>query len=285
MWRNSSDPEWCFSTSVLYSFTSFLLTYLLLLPPFLISVIYLGFQRWRRHLPSSHSDIFTYNMVVMEMGVLLGLVTFTYNIYIHQDMMLLAVGLHIFSTSTCGNTMFHVLTCLERYLAVVHPISYLRLRQRDGHRIRNVSIICVWLLSAGVLSSMLLMTTFSKLTFSLVFLFIMSSVSIFCTVSVLCALIGPGPRDGGGHKEHIDQSKRRAFHTLIVIMLALLLRFSNFLVLNILGMTLLTVDPCLLLWSLTWLSLPSSLVLPLLFLHRTGGWVCCRPPLLPRVVV
>ncbi|KAJ4945170.1 hypothetical protein JOQ06_013706, partial [Pogonophryne albipinna] len=39
-----------------------------------------------------------------------------------------------------GESLFHVLTCLERYLAVVRPIIYLRLRNVQGVRIRNISI-------------------------------------------------------------------------------------------------------------------------------------------------
>ncbi|KAJ4945014.1 hypothetical protein JOQ06_013553 [Pogonophryne albipinna] len=55
-----------------------------------------------------------------------------------------------------GESLFHVLTCLERYLAVVRPIIYLRLRNVQGVRIRNISI----------------------------------------GLSVLCVLIRPGPGDG-----------------------------------------------------------------------------------------
>lgn len=45
-----------------------------------------------------------------------------------------------------GEILFHILTCVERCLAVVHPVPYLRLKNKRGVRIQAVSTGCVWLL-------------------------------------------------------------------------------------------------------------------------------------------
>lgn len=278
MWENSSSSSWCVSTRDLYLFFSFFLVYLLLLPPLLLFIIYLGFQRWRRGRSSSHSDVFTYNMVVMETGSLLGLVMFS---SYSGDVLVTAAGIITYSTSSCGQTLFHLLTCLDRYLAVVHPITYLRLRQRDG--LRNVSIACVWLLAVVLLTSTFIQPSSFILVFSLLLLLLSSSVVFFCSVSVLRVLTAPGPGPGpgggggggGGDGGRVDQVKQRAFYTIVAIMLALFLRFWSLLVVVVLCLTLMADDVCFLIWTSSWFSLPSSLVLPLLFLHRSAHLPSC----------
>lgn len=41
---------------------------------------------------------------------------------------------------------FPLMTCVEHYLAVVHPITYLSLRKAKGIRIRNITAGRIWLL-------------------------------------------------------------------------------------------------------------------------------------------
>ncbi|TNN38146.1 hypothetical protein EYF80_051684 [Liparis tanakae] len=97
----------CSDTSAgIFSVTAFIVTLLLLILPLCVYVIYLGFQRWRQQRSGttmSHSDVFTFHMVVVEL-------------------------------------FFHTLTCVERYLAVVHPVTYLGLKKGKGIRLRNISI-------------------------------------------------------------------------------------------------------------------------------------------------
>lgn len=138
--------------------------------------------------------------------------------------------------------MFHVLTCVEHFLAVVHPITYLSLRKKRVIRIRNVIIGCIWLFSFGVtiimvLENSSLVVDFFLLTSSMI---IMS----FCSLSVLCALISPGPGDQGRDQERVDQSKQRAFYTTVVILVVLLLRCACNLMWTVLDLFNLDINLC-----------------------------------------
>ncbi|KAJ4945167.1 hypothetical protein JOQ06_013703 [Pogonophryne albipinna] len=212
----------------------------ILLVPLFIFVLYTGFQRRRKRgsaATTSHSDVFTFHMVVMELIGVVGDTVYCYGIYSNHTF-LTNVGIKVFSVILPGQTLFHLLTCVERYLAVVHPVTYLRLRRGGGVRIRNISI----------------------------------------GISILFVLIRPGPGEGGGNRERVDQSKQRAFYTIMAIMAALFLRFLSNLVSTSLYISSVLGD-CevnAMMWSAYWFTVPSSLVLPLLFLQRAGKLPGCK---------
>ncbi|KAM8746521.1 uncharacterized protein AB9X84_014747 [Acanthopagrus schlegelii] len=216
---------------------------LLLLFPLFILVLCVGCQRWRKQRSAaaagpvtSHSDVFTFNMVVLELIGILGLCLNFFGAYNNQPDVL-RVGSLMAAITVPGESLFHLLTCVERYLAVVHPVTYLGLKQTGGVRIRNLII----------------------------------------GLTALCVLIRPGPGEVGGKRKPVDQSKQRALHTMMAVAGTLLLRFLGSFVATITQFSsdLNDTDKCLVILSAAWFCLPSSLVLPLLFLHRAGklpGW-------------
>jgi len=107
----------------------------------------------------------------------------------------------------------------------------------------------------------------------LVFLILVVS---FCSLSVLWVLIRPGPGEDGRDRQHADQSKRRAFHTITVIMGVLWLRFAGVLAAVLISNTKHIPSLCAVGSSVAWLTMPGSLVLPLLFLHRAGKLPGCK---------
>lgn len=246
----------------------------LLLLPLCVPILYLGSRHWlqqRSFAASSHSDIFCYNMMVVELISLVGWSLFCYGSYVELSW-ILSPGYYIMLIALPGQILFHCLTCVERYLAVVHPITYLALRNTAGMRIRNVGVGCVWLLcftwtGIAVLYYPILpfVPFFCILGFSLI-------VVSFCSLSVLCVLIRPGPGEGGGNREQVDQLKRRAVVTLTAIMGVLLLHFVGFVVCFAVRVARLlsNSDGCVLTVCAIWFSLPTSLLLPLLLLHRAA---------------
>ncbi|XP_051800000.1 uncharacterized protein LOC127532410 [Acanthochromis polyacanthus] len=265
-----------FSRPGSFILTTFSVTVILLLLPLCIFIIYHGLQQWRLNgstssaATMSHSDSFTYNMVTMEMIRVSGCALYCGGItYLN----LLIVGFFLFSFTWYGEMFFHVLTCVERYLAVVHPITYLSLRKERGIRIRNISIACVWLLCFVMMGCMMMGNSFVIVDLSLLTLSL--TIVSFCSVSVLCVLIGPGPGEQGGDRKRVDQSKQRAFYTIMVILGVVVVRFSWNLVWSVLSVSVGNAD-CVVLTSGIWFNLPSALVLPLLFLHRAGKLGCCK---------
>jgi len=253
-------------------FTSFNITNIILLLPLCIIILYHGVQQWREKRSTSsaatlsHSDCFTYHMITMELIGVTGCICICIGIHRYQSNLLFA-GLLLSCLAWQGETFFHVLTCVERYLAVIHPIMYRSLKNERGIRMRNVCIGCVWLLCFAQAALFITEMFFIILDFCL--LILAFTIVSFCSFSVLCALINPGPGKQGGDRERVDQLKQRAFLTIVVILGVLVLRFSWGLARALIFMFGVS-NACVVTCCGFWINLPSSLVLPLLFLHRAG---------------
>lgn len=268
----------CFTSDVsLALFSTMFFVNLLLLPVFVL-VLYLGYQRWRRQRGASsaaggHSDLFTYHAIALQVNIFLGLFLIFYGSR-NGLLSILAVGLFLLYITSGGQALLHVLTCVEHYLAVVHPVTYMRVKQAAEGRIRHGCAGCVWLLSVGWLMVNVLGNSDFSFVFCLSTVVTCILVICFCSISVLCALRRPGPGEGGGSRAQADQSKRRAFNTILIILAVLLFGFVGNVLVNILPGAF--INTCALWFSSIWLNLPSNLVLPVLFLHRAGKLPHCK---------
>ncbi|CAJ1048240.1 uncharacterized protein LOC122870239 isoform X1 [Xyrichtys novacula] len=254
------------------------LTRIVVLVPIYTLVFYLGLQQWRQHhsfSTASHFDIFTYNMAALQLiwvwaSVISILSSFT---GIPQTVEMFPF---LFCIAWFGENFFHVLTCLERYLAVVHPITYMRLRKARGIRIRNISIVCVWVLTP-LLSGLVYVNFHPQFLVSFLTPFGVCLAAVtFCSFSVLYVLIRPGPGEGGRNGGRVDRSKLRAFITITVILVVLWLWLGGILVsYTLYGSYLVGMDvKCSLMTCVYVFNIPSSMVSPLLYLHRAGKLSC-----------
>lgn len=248
------------------------------LVPLYISVLSLGLQRRRSQgsassATTSHSDVFTYHMAVLDIATILGSLFFCGAIFRCSQWMK-TVGYYVLSFTYTGQTVLHCLSCVERYVAVVHPVTYRSLRQAGGMRIRNVSIGCVLLMCVGSLT--LTAVYFPRFPAAPIFVIFAFSIAVvlFCSLCVVHGLIRLGQGRVGG--EQIDQSKRRAFQTIMAITGALALRSLGLLALSIIFSLDGTFSrgACVMFITGMWMCLPSNLVLPLLFLHKAGKLSC-----------
>lgn len=245
----------------------------ILLLPLSTFILFLGLQKWRRQRSldaASHSDIFTYHLAVMELLWVFGFLCHTCATYF--GIPLKDVGFWAASFTFYGEMFFHILTCAERYIAAVHPTTYLRLKGSCRVRIRTISLGSVWLLDLVLISLSKALTNrngtillFCLLVFTLI-------ATTFCSVSVLCVLMHPGPGEGGAEKERVSQSKQRALYTITAISGMQWLWFTGLLVSTALTKTsvLSFSDACFIETSFGFCNLPSNLVLPLLYLLRAG---------------
>lgn len=242
--------------------------------PLSICVLVLGFQRWKQQRSSSAvmspSDFYTYNLAVME---LIG--GFAVCGDFIPDFKL--VGIIILTFPWHGTMFFPVMICVERYMAVVHPITYLRLRRRDWTK--YISTVCIWLYCfIGVVFVTLTINSpeYSIIPNAFQMIICVSTIT-FCSFSILYVLIRPRPGETSGSRANVDRSKSRAFQTVLIIAGVLLLRFGGNLVCSVvISPTSSYEDHCLLKIAALWFNLPSSLVLPLLFLHRAGKLPGCK---------
>ena len=270
----------CFGSTVgIFGITAFIITSIVILLPLCIYVLYLGLRRQRTqrsNSSTSHSDLFTYHIVLIELLSVLGFVLVCCGAITDLQPMM-TVGIYLYAINLTGQMFFHVLTCVERYLAVVHPITYLSLRQERGIRMRNITIGCAWLLSFAGTGFLPMDPIYMSIVYFCLIFFVLVVIS-FCSLSVLCVLIHPGPGEEGGGRRQLDRSKLRAFYTIMVILGVLMIRFgSRIITTALVNLTLLgATDSCRLQLIASGCNQPSSLVLPLLFLHRAGKIPCCK---------
>lgn len=259
-------------------YSTYTLTNVLLLPLY-VSVLAMGVLRWRRQRSEtmSHSDFFTFHMAVFEVINVSGSILFTLSNFIRSEATALA-GVFLFSACFPASAVYHTVACVDRYLAVVFPIKYMQLSRRYGIRIRNVCNAGAWMKSLSWVGLMKLYLPEFPVVLFLSSLGLSIFVIFFCCLSTLWVLTQEGPGQAGPNKGKVDPTKQKAFNMILFILVSLILRFSGLVV--CLGLkSLISIDSdylCVLTDSSICLTIPSSLVLPLLFLHRTGKLSVCR---------
>lgn len=247
--------------------------------PLAALVLYFSVQRRLQssHLAASHSDHFTYYMICNVVLNFLGLALVCSGIIVDLTV-LVDVGLFVFGSNLFAHMFFDTLTCAERYLAVVHPVTYRNLKNAKGVYTRYFAIGSFWLLSM-TLAGVLYIINAQVMSF-IVLAFTMVSVVVvfFCSLSVICVLIRPAPGKVGGVKK-VDQSKLRALYIILMILVVMLIRMMVVLFIDFLY-TLLQLDHkkmCDLIQPLYWSSLPSCVMPFVLFLQREGKTdFCCK---------
>lgn len=263
--------EKCFSASNLtFSVATYTISNMAVLLPLYIYILYLGLQRCRQQQSAtliSHSDAFTYNIIIIEQLNVFGSILMWFGTY-STNQTIVYFGLHFSLLNISGGNAFHLIACVERYIAVNCPIAYLNLRNKRGIRIRNVTIGCAWLFSLGCISVLHVDIRHIGIVVYFFCTAVVLGILFFCTLNVLCVLIRPQPVTGGEHRQHVDQSKLRALYGVTLILAALLFRCAGFIISLFVFMA--KAKTCTMLNAAMWLSLPSNIVLPLLYLQRAG---------------
>lgn len=280
MSNNSSGiPFQCQGTNPTAVSITYTLGRLLLYIPISIFVVYLGYQRWRQQrsfATTSHTDIFVYHKLAFDMFSNVGTFLFSYGVLLEVSEYIKA-GILVSCFDIPSQTLLHILTCIERYLAVIHPVTYMRLKQSGGSRVRNISLGCVWLQSF----LWIFLFYYDYPNIPVIPHYLMLSVCFiivsFCSARVLWVLIHPRPGDAPGGRVKVDQSKRKAFNTIAIITATTWLHFVGIIV-YLVGERLSAPSnqSCILLVFTLWISLPINLLLPIFFIHRSGIVSCCN---------
>lgn len=219
-----------------------------IVPPCAVVVLHLGHQHWRSSATARQADVFTYNVALLDLVFIAGFLLFLCGSF-SELLQVKIVAFYLSASTFPGPVLLHILTCLERYLAVLHPLTYLRLRGSGGTGIRNVALVCVWLLCFGWSAGGTEMVNFP---------FIVLPLGSAWTVTTPAGA---------------SRSKLRTFQTVTAITGTLWMWFLGILVSLALSSQ---GDGGLVLVCGYWFTLPSNLVLPLLVLHRRGKFTGCK---------
>ncbi|XP_039545578.1 C-C chemokine receptor type 8-like [Pimephales promelas] len=176
-----------------------------------------------------------------------------------------------------GRPLFQCLMCVERYLAVVHPVTFLKFKPL---RYRVICCTAVWITTLGSCLAAMIIQIVSNLKtyswfFSLQFL-IFLSIQLFCLVAVLRALKQSGPGERGRKREEENHMKRRAFHLILITTVTLVVMFVPFAITGFL--TVLQQQEQQGILPIWFLSIScfilAGFVQPVLYLHRAGKLFC-----------
>ncbi|XP_048023356.1 chemokine XC receptor 1-like [Megalobrama amblycephala] len=113
--------------------------------------------------------------------------------------------------------LFQCLISVERYLAVVHPVTFLKYKPL---RYRVICCTAAWIIILGSCFYCLFMLISQNINvhiwfFSTQFLLFLS-IQLFFLVTVLRALKQSGPGERGRKREEENHMKRRAFHLILI---------------------------------------------------------------------
>lgn len=239
--------------------------------PLYIYILYVGLERWRRQSAStaaSHSDCLAYNAVLVEVIGVLGFVLICCGIHTGQKH-LSARGVQTTAIQFGGQLIFQILTCAERYFAVVHPVAYMRQKNSRGNRIRNATVGCCWLLCFSSISLLLIEDEVANPAVYFVLLAFSIVAVLFFSSSVLDVLVRPRPAEVANSRQRVDQQKMRAFRMMMAILSVLALKLASS---TCSTATYILVSDYKIqceVWLLThWINIPSVLVIPLLYVQR-----------------
>ncbi|KAG7497663.1 hypothetical protein JOB18_041526 [Solea senegalensis] len=227
-------------------------------------------RRTQRCVSAVRDVVVVYNSMAMQLEELSGVAFFFFASYTKQPHLIWPAST-IIGSGSHGQLLLHLLTCVECYVAVVHPVFFMGLRKKGVVKLRNMCLCCVWLLCGVGIIALHFAHSLKFMLFYISFTAFLLLAVALCSITVLRALRRPRPgEEVDGRTRRVDQSKQRAFRTIMTILTALLFKLVGTVscaVLvsegdkNIISCTPVMVIAC--------FDVPGNMVLPVLYLHHT----------------
>nr|XP_055035489.1 somatostatin receptor type 2-like [Misgurnus anguillicaudatus] len=221
------------------------------------------------------SEFFIFNQTICEAVFSVSSLIFLLS---HIFSKLLMTHNFLLGVTITGRPLFGCLICVERYLAVVHPVTFLKYKPL---RYKMICSAPAWIVILGAcFFCMISLNSSNTMAYVLFFLIqfpIFISVQLFCCLAVLKALKQSGPGERGKQKEEENQMKRRAFHIILIATLIMAIMFLPFIFTGVFYV--LQLDSVSVIWSISLcLYVLSGFVNPLIYLQRNGKLSClCSP--------
>ncbi|XP_056587663.1 C-C chemokine receptor type 8-like [Triplophysa dalaica] len=129
-----------------------------------------------------------------------------------------------------GRPLFQCLISVERYIAVVHPVTFLKYKSL---RYRCMFSTCAWITCLASCCWCIFIFSVLNGIFTLFFLvqfLVFLSIQLFSLMAVLRALKKPGPGERGKGREEENHMKRRAFYLILITTFNMVILYVPFIV-------------------------------------------------------
>ncbi|XP_048023312.1 C-C chemokine receptor type 8-like [Megalobrama amblycephala] len=213
------------------------------------------------------SEFFILNLSVCELGICLNSLVFILSRWISS---LEILDLFLIGLTFTGRPLFQCLMCAERYLAVVHPVTFLKYKPL---RYRVICCTAIWFISLGSCLVCMYNLVSKNLNAHVWFLTLQHtlviSIQLFCLVAVLRALKQSGPGERRREREEENHMKRRAFYLILITTVNMIILYVPFAITGISVILITLSNPTVWFTALTCFIL-AGFVQPVLYLHRAG---------------
>ncbi|XP_026888431.2 somatostatin receptor type 2-like [Electrophorus electricus] len=168
-------------------------------------------------LEHSTSNIFKLNLALLDTVYCLSLPLDPLSTYLINNYYIFQYVIIILGLNEIGAPLLLTCMCLDQYVAVVHPIVFIKLRN-GSHRL--VAVTLVWAVTITY-SVLMVMSTIQHKDFIFLVPFVAAFLIIlFCNVSVLWTLRQSGPASNEWHP-----AKKQAFRTVLAIFIIVTISF------------------------------------------------------------
>ncbi|XP_056587665.1 C-C chemokine receptor type 8-like [Triplophysa dalaica] len=214
------------------------------------------------------AEFFVLTSSVCEIAICLKTLIFVLSVWLQS---LSILDQFFVGFTTTGRPLFQCLICVERYLAVVHPVTFLKYKPL---RYRLICCTAAWIFCFG--SCVFCMFTLSSYQSAYLLLFIMQltvflSIKYFCLSAVLRALKQSGPGERGREREEENPMKRRAFHLILITTVSTIIAYGPFTIASIISIVQIPYLNIMTVWvSALICFFLAGFVQPVLYLQRTG---------------
>lgn len=218
------------------------------------------------------SDFVILNQSVAEIISEIALTIFLSSSLLNKKVVVM-ISNYLCSTFLVGRPVFQTVFCVERYLAVVHPLVYLKYTKAPKAKVLFVGLVWLVIMMLGWHT----MDSHPKLPLWLFFGIYLGTIVVcsLCSLMILWILKRPKPGDGN-EKEGAYQLKRKAFVAVTVILFTLVLGYGTVSCVIILRDQLPYDIYCFALGLSWWTLLPSSAIQPYLYLSKINKLPCIK---------
>ncbi len=216
------------------------------------------------------SEFFNLSLSVCEIGTCLNCVFFIMSNWFPgiSSLAIFFIGLGI-----TGRPLFQCMISVERYLAVVHPVTFLKFKPIRYKVICSIAVSILTLGSCSVCMVTMSSNLYTYTWFFLTQLLFYISIQLYFCLTVLIALKKSGPGEKGREKEEENHVKRRAFYLILIITVNMFVIYLPFVIAAL--FTLVAQIFIQVLWNAGFIFFAlAGFLQPVLYLHRYGKFSC-----------